>query len=59
MEETTDRSTVATLMREVEKELIANGWTRAAYTSPHPSVIISPNLAKKYKNSLEKTQEQK
>ena len=59
MAQTSDQSKVTTWMREVEKDCIARGWTRAEYTGPRPSAIISPNLCKKYKSSLEKTQEQK
>ena len=56
MEQTTNQSKVNTWMRQVEQDCIARGW-KVSYGTDG-SAIISPNLCKKMKEGLDKTNPQ-
>ena len=56
MEQTTTQSKANTWMRQVEQDCIALGWTLSYGTGG--SAIISPNLCKKMKEGLDKTNPQ-
>lgn len=56
METTTNQSKVNTWMRHVEQDCIARGWKVSYGTGS--SAIISPNLCKKMKEGLDKTNPQ-
>lgn len=56
METTTTQSKANTWMRQVEQDCIARGWKRGNKTGS--GVIISPNLCKKMKEGLDKTNPQ-
>ena len=56
METITNQSKVNTWMRHVEQDCIARGWKRGNKTGG--SAIISPNLCKKMKEGLDKTNPQ-
>lgn len=56
METTATQSKANTWMRQVEQDCIARGWKRGNKTGS--GVIISPNLCKKMKEGLDKTNPQ-
>ena len=56
METTATQSKVNTWVRQVERDCIARGWKVSYGTGG--SAIISPNLCKKMKEGLDKTNPQ-
>lgn len=56
METTTTQSKANTWMRQVEQDCIVRGWKVSYGTGG--SAIISPNLCKKMKEGLDKTNPQ-
>ena len=56
METTTNQSKANTWMRQVEQDCIARGWKVSYGTGS--GAIISPNLCKKMKEGLDKTNPQ-